>query len=129
MATGRIGRYERFILLPLSMLLPVGAVAYFVQRAWAVGVLFLIVWFVVGAVGQALNRDQSFSELTHGSTPEERSSPLSSKPTETVLITGVSCVGKTAAAGVLASLLRSFSGRANLGKADQWAARHGSADW
>jgi len=81
MATGRIGRYERFILRPLSILFTVGAIAYFLQKAWGIGALFVIMWFVVGALGQALNRAKSFSELTDGSTPEERTSPCSAEPT------------------------------------------------
>ena len=81
MAVGRIGRYERFILRPLSILLTVGAIAYFVQKAWGIGVLLVVMWFAVGAVGQALNRAKSFCELTEGSTPEECSSFLSPEPT------------------------------------------------
>ena len=81
MATGRIGRYERFILRPLSILFPVGAIAYLIQKAWGIGALFVIVWFIVGAIGQALNRSKSFSELTEGSTTEELTTPLSPEPT------------------------------------------------
>ena len=61
-----IRRFELFFLKPLSALLPVLAGFYFFQRAWVAGIVTLALWFVVGAIGQALphRKQQSIAELS-----------------------------------------------------------------
>jgi hypothetical protein len=51
------------VLTPLSFLLPVVALFYFVQRAWFVGAYFLLVWFLVGVIGARIHKDRSFDQL------------------------------------------------------------------
>ena len=76
MITRRVANFEKFILTPLSFLLPVVALIYFFQTAWFVGAWFLFAWFYVGLVGQSIHKDKSFDDLTQGGlTAEENIKP------------------------------------------------------
>lgn len=81
MARGRVGRYERLILMPLSIILALAVIAYLFQRSWSIAVFVGVMWLVVGAVGQAVNRAKAVSELIEGSTSQERFSAISPEPT------------------------------------------------
>ncbi len=63
MIARRVANFEKVVLTPLSFLLPVIALLYFVQRAWFVGAYFLLVWFLVGVIGARIHKDKSFDQL------------------------------------------------------------------
>jgi len=62
----RVANFEKFVLTPLNLLLPLVALIYFFQKAWFVGAYFLFVWFCVGLIGQSIHKDKSFDELARG---------------------------------------------------------------
>jgi hypothetical protein len=50
--TRRVARLERFFLTPLVFVLPALALFYLFQRAWLIGVFWLLIW---GAKDQPLD--------------------------------------------------------------------------
>ena len=77
MTTGRIGIYEHLVLKPLSILCIFGAIAYYVQRSWGMGIFLTVVVFIVGVIGVTVNRSKSFAELARGTSSSDRDSPVS----------------------------------------------------
>ena len=66
MITRRVARFERFVLTPLSFLLPIAALVYFFNTAWWVGAYLLFAWFCVGVIGQSMHKDKGFDDLARG---------------------------------------------------------------
>jgi hypothetical protein len=58
-----IANFERWILTPLSFLLPIAALVFFVKSAWLLGVYFLFTWFCVALIGQGIHKEKSFDEM------------------------------------------------------------------
>jgi hypothetical protein len=62
----RVASFEKFVLTPLSFLLPVVALAYFIQAAWFVGAYFLLAWFCIGLIGSSIHKEKDFDKLVQG---------------------------------------------------------------
>ena len=59
-------RFERFFLTPVSFLLPVLGLVSFFERAWLVGVYFVLAWGGNALLGQSLHPDKTVEQLKHG---------------------------------------------------------------
>ena len=59
-------RFERFFLTPISFLLPVLGLVSFVERAWFIGVYFVLAWAGNAVLGQSLHPDKTVEQLKQG---------------------------------------------------------------
>ena len=63
MAKLRRGPYERIVIGPLSVLSLIAAVLHLVASKWILSILFVLVWVLLGVIGQSLHPRRSTGEL------------------------------------------------------------------
>lgn len=57
MISQSVARFEKYVLTPLSFVLPAAAILYAIQHAWLIVLYFGLAWWWIGLVGATIHRD------------------------------------------------------------------------